>query len=98
MTPKPPSCFASEIAPQRPLGGRGAAILGTRSLVAAATFDALLSLLVDAGVIQKDRARGLLTAVADELDGTAEHPEWAVEPGEMRLQAHRLRMRAEMLA
>ena len=76
---------------------RTAAILGTRSLVANATFDALLTLLIGAGAIQRDAARKMLLDLAADMSATRDDPEWRTSPAEIALQVDRLRRRAEAL-
>lgn len=64
------------------------------------TLDALLSLLVLSGAVPKDRARAMLTDVAEQLTAYREagHAEWTTHPGELALQSERLRRQAEKLA
>lgn len=75
---------------------RSAALIGTRTLIAEEQFDALVALLVAAEVIPADRMKGCLTALSSTLRGHARdgHPEYRVEPGELRIHAERLAVRA----
>lgn len=75
---------------------RAAALLGTRALIQTESFDALVALLVCSGAVPVERAQSMLTALSSTLKGHARsgHPDWAVEPAELRIQAERLATRA----
>lgn len=70
---------------------RGAAIAGTRALVADETFHALVALLIASGAVQADDVRATVKRLAEKLSRYADgHPEFVTHPGELALQARRL--------
>lgn len=85
--------------PHSAIAARTAAIHGTRALVAETTFEALMALLVLCGAVPKEKARGFLVDVADQLAAHQEagHSDWQVHPAELALHADRLRRQAEAM-
>lgn len=80
---------------------RRAALMGTRALIVTESFDALVALLVASGAVPVERAQSMLIELSSTLHARAQtgrHPEFQVEPGELRIHAERLAARAEQLA
>lgn len=77
---------------------RTAAIAGTRELVREETLTALVALLIASGAVPAERASAMLMSLSDRLTGHAcGHAEFQVHPAELRMQADRLRQKADEL-